>query len=392
MLFFQIFPRYPCFYSFMPKNNTPIFIYFLERSFKHSFLFSKFIDPILFDTFYTVDPKNFNFEKEFQAEIISTDNKLADLHNTCKEKFKSAQSHFLKLYTYLPINLIQKFEMINVYCKNIFNHIDKIIQMFEQNSPKNNNPSTIKSENMLLKGSIEFETELWNSLKILHNISISIFMICKLKNFFKFFIDFGFADIVTDCFEFLALELSKNHHFKKEFILKLLNFSVFQRRSEIIEITNQKLFKDLNDFKKNHIKEQNILIKNKLFPFVSSTSLKQENILFMTLLNKKLDSKQASESSNILTKNSNSDPNKAMTLIEIKSIIMKALNPRNLNLNYKSKNDSLKVPYTFKVSNKNQMFHLKDDHSDKQNYILTTSQMKYGFSDDLGQLKLYRNK
>jgi hypothetical protein len=282
--------------------------------------------------------------------------------------------------------------MINVYCRNIFNHIDKIIQMFEMSSSERNNNSTIQSENVLVKGSIEFEIELWSSLKILQNISISIFMICKLKNFFKFFIDFGFADIVTDCFEFLALELSKNHHFKKEFILKLLNFSVFQRRSEIIEITNQKLFKDLNEFTKNHIKEQNILIKNKLFPFISGTSLKQESNLFITVLNKKLDSKQASESSNISINNSNSDSNKTMTSIEIKSIIVKALNPRNLNMNYKSKSDSLKVPYTFKVSNKNQMFHLKDDHNDKQNYILTTSQMKYGFSDDLGQYKLYRNK
>ena len=140
----------------------------------------------------------------------------------------------------------------------------------------------------------------------------------------------------------------------------------------------------------SHIKDQNIIIKNKLYPFLYTTHVKLEKYSLLTLMDVKLYEKYPEYFCNKPNDKFNIESDFSPKIL--KTVSEKSVSSRSLNLLFESKNDGLKVPYTFKISNKNPLFDLKDKNNDKQNYISTFGRLLYGFSDDLGQMKLYNNK
>ena len=229
----QVLPRYPCFYSLLTKKQTPIFIHFFEKTLKHTFLFSKFIDPILIVSYYSVDPKDFNFSREFSLKITHQDPKLNEIYNSSKEIFKSVISSIIKVYPITPINFIQKVEILRVCCTSVIIQIEKLLFIINSllSHQKNEARNEYELEHKL--GTLELEQNVWDCLRVLRNVSLSLFMTAKLENWYEFLIEFGFAEIFTDCFEYVAVILSKKNFFKKDFVLKFLSFPVFQRRSEV---------------------------------------------------------------------------------------------------------------------------------------------------------------
>ena len=226
----QILPRYPCFYTLLTKKQTPIFIHFFEKTLKHTFLFSKFLDPILIDSYFLVKKTNFNIIRPFSELILHPNNELQELAQDSHQLYTKMTKILDSLYETFPMTLVLRIEMLRLYMKTFFKAADQLLFLLDEldgisreycRKPK------------LVKGSLELEVEVYEILNHLRNTSLSLFMTTKLINWYEFLDRHGFISLFVNCFEFLSIKMSEKNFFKKDLILKFLNFPVYARRTEV---------------------------------------------------------------------------------------------------------------------------------------------------------------
>jgi hypothetical protein len=230
ILFFQILPRYPCFYTLLTKKQTPLFIHFFERTLRHTFLFSKFLDPILVDTFYMVNSNDFKISRPLEIPENLEDELLISYAEKSKQRFAQMITFIMNMYKHFPMNLVLRTEIIRSYIKFFLEAMSSLLKALEQlKQIKEENLSDPKND----PGSFELEQQVCDSLKVLRNVSLSLFMTSKLINWYRFLEQFDIIDLFVNFYEYLTIKLNASNLFKKEQVLKFLNIPVFVRRNEV---------------------------------------------------------------------------------------------------------------------------------------------------------------
>jgi hypothetical protein len=228
ILFLQILPRYPCFYTLFTKKQKPVFIHFFEKSLKHTFLFSKFLDPILIDSYFMIKADDFDVSRPLAISSKSSNEEFQEMIKKSKTVYGKMIDNLICLYTAMPMNLILRLEIIRVYINFYFENAEQLMNILDSL-----NPNLSKIEIQQKEGTLEIEQKVYDCLKNIRNTSLSLFMTSKLINWFNFLEKYKIIDLFIDYFEFLAVKLTEGNFFKKDLVLKFLNFPVFARRAEV---------------------------------------------------------------------------------------------------------------------------------------------------------------
>lgn len=265
ILFFQLLPRYPFFYSLLSKKQTPLFIHFFERSLKHTFLFSKFLDPVLIDSFFLVQPKDFKVDRPLEIPSDIKDAFLQNLAEKSQTRFSQMIDLLFRIYPYFPMNLVLRTEMLRSYIRFFLEHMNHLLQLLSKmKSSRKSSPENTSS--------FEDEEKIFEHIRVLRNVSLSLFMTIKLINWYNFLEKYDFIDLFVFFYEYLALKLSESKVFKKELVLKFLSLPVLVRRNEVKLIPDYPTCQHLN-FQKNARKPQknvhdgNVHYHNEALPF-----------------------------------------------------------------------------------------------------------------------------
>lgn len=231
MLFLQVLPRYPVFYGLPTKKKTLFFVNFVERILKHTFLFSRFLDPILIDSFFLVSAQKFHFLRPLKLGRSFKREALREMGHKSEEVFAKMVALLDKGHRFIPMNLVLRVEILRVYIRFYFENMEQLLQIMD----KLRMTGQPKKENADEAGTLELEQKVFDHLRHLRNLSLSLFMTSKLVSWFDFLDKFEFVDLFIDYFEFLALEMSEQNFFKHELVLKFLSFPLFARRAEVVE-------------------------------------------------------------------------------------------------------------------------------------------------------------
>lgn len=229
VLFLQLLPRFPLFYALLTKKQTLFFAHFFEKILRHTFLFSKFLDPILTDSFFLVSAAKLHFSRPLQLGPSPRHSGLHDLMLKSQQIFGQMTGLISDSHRFLPMNLVLRAEMLRVYIRFFFENSEALLKLLQLLRRASQTRGEWSDE----AGSLELERRVFDCLRQLRNVSLSLFTGSKLVSWFEFLDKFGFVDFFIDCFELLATKLAEQRHFKHELVLKFLSFPSFARRAEV---------------------------------------------------------------------------------------------------------------------------------------------------------------
>lgn len=228
ILFYQILPRYPCFYSLRHPSGQSMLAHLFSRSLSHSILYAKFLDPILIDSYFSVSPTNLHFTKTLNFEFPE---KFLDIEGIAKKAERSYQQmvyQATETFPYTPITLIQRIEVLRVLFKQAlesYYHIRVLMKILKgEKEPENNEPA---------RGTQSMEKSFLGHLRMLRNVSLVLFSSSKFKNWYDTIKVFGFGDLFSDVFEGLVENLCAENLLSVEKVLFFLNFPAYFRKCEV---------------------------------------------------------------------------------------------------------------------------------------------------------------
>ena len=203
-----------------------------SRSLSQCVLYSKFLDPILIDSYFSVNPKNLYFGTPLLFDFEESVPDIDVLCTRANQFFHDMVKSSIDTFPTTPITLIQRIEILRVL----------IIQTIESYYQVRLLISVLNGERKAgpeqpARGTIQMEKAFLYYLKILRNVSLPLFSNCKYNNWYDSIKHFGFADLFCDVYEGLVQRLTGMNYMSQEKVLFFLNIPSYFRKCEVIFYT-----------------------------------------------------------------------------------------------------------------------------------------------------------